>query len=113
AFAQLAADKLGVPIEHIRVVQGDTDVLPFGSFTGGSRAITIGANTIRIAAERIIEKAKHLAGDLLEAAAADIEFADGTFTVAGTDKAVAFAQVAAAAYDPERPSDGEFGLSAR
>src|SRR5690606_34760063 len=41
AFAQLAADKLGVPIEHIRVVQGDTDVLPFGSFTGGSRAITI------------------------------------------------------------------------
>jgi carbon-monoxide dehydrogenase large subunit len=113
AYGQLVADRLGLPMERIRVLQGDTDAIPFGTFTGGSRALSIGGNAIYIAADGIIEKSKRIAGDLMEAAPADIEFADGTFTVAGTDKSVTFAQVAAAAYLPERQRDGEFGLSQR
>ncbi|MBX6322256.1 MAG: xanthine dehydrogenase family protein molybdopterin-binding subunit [Rhodospirillaceae bacterium] len=113
AYAQVTADKLGIPIERVRVVQGDTDIIPYGNGTGGSRSIPVGANAIRIAADRIIERSKRIAGDLLEAAVEDIEFADGRFTVAGTDKSVTFAQVAAAAFDQERAGGEAAGLSER
>jgi len=94
AYAQLVAEKLGVPIERITVIQGDTDrVGGFGSmasrslFTGGPAAVT--------GAQALIDKGRDLAADALEAAATDIVYADGRFTVAGTDRAIDLSDLAA------------------
>jgi carbon-monoxide dehydrogenase large subunit len=83
-YAQLAVDVFGVPIEQIRIVQGDTDRgVGFGS--AGSRSLFVGGSAIRVAAERTVAKAQQLASAALEAAAGDIEYVDGVFQVAGTD----------------------------
>ncbi|HUA51344.1 MAG TPA: xanthine dehydrogenase family protein molybdopterin-binding subunit [Candidatus Sulfotelmatobacter sp.] len=95
AYGQLVADRLGIDdLSRIEVVQGDTDVVPSGSFTGGSRALPVNGVAVDKATERLIEKGKKLAAHYLETAAADIEFADATFTVAGTDRRISLAEVA-------------------
>jgi aerobic carbon-monoxide dehydrogenase large subunit len=111
AYAQIVADRLGVPFENVRVVQGDTDLIVYAGFTGGSRALPVGGSAVVGASERIIAKGKKLAAHLLETAEADIELKDGNFTVAGTDKQKTIAEVATAAFDTaKRPADMSPGL---
>jgi carbon-monoxide dehydrogenase large subunit len=86
-FAQLAVDVFDVPIEKIRIVQGDTDRgTGFGS--AGSRSLFVGGSAVQVAAQRTVQKAQDLAAAALEAAATDIEYAGGAFTVAGTDRRI-------------------------
>ncbi|MGH7076026.1 MAG: xanthine dehydrogenase family protein molybdopterin-binding subunit, partial [Stellaceae bacterium] len=99
-FAQMASEWLGVPFENIRFVQGDTKEVSFGRGTYGSRTSSVGGSALKMAANNIVEKAKVLAAHLMEAAPADIQFADGRFTIVGTDKSVALTDVAKAAYAP-------------
>ncbi len=99
-FAQVVAARLGIPVENVDVVHGDTGRIPFGMGTYGSRSISVGGAAIMRALDKIETKAKKIAAHLLEASDADIEFADGNFTVKGTDKSVPFAQVALTAYVP-------------
>ncbi|MFQ6019115.1 MAG: xanthine dehydrogenase family protein molybdopterin-binding subunit, partial [Kiloniellaceae bacterium] len=99
-FAQIAADKLGVPIENIEVVHGDTAQVLFGMGTYGSRSVTVGGMAIAAAADKLIAKGAKIAAHLMEASEADVEFTDGNFTVAGTDKSVNIGQVAFTAYVP-------------
>ena len=87
-LVQIVSEKLGVDVERIRVVQGDTDVVPPGSLTGGSRFLAIGGIAASAAADEAIEKGKRAAAARLEAAAADIEYHDGEFRIAGTDRRV-------------------------
>ena len=97
SFAQVAAEQLGVPFESIRIRYGDTREIATGGGTGGSRSMTLAGHAIIDAAEKVIEKARPLAEDLLETAASDIEFNEGFFIVAGTDRKVALLDVAAEA----------------
>ncbi|MCH9670281.1 MAG: xanthine dehydrogenase family protein molybdopterin-binding subunit [Gammaproteobacteria bacterium] len=99
-FAQVVADRLGVPFENVDVVHGDTDKTPFGMGTYGSRSLAVGGSAICKAADKLIEKGKKIAAHILEASEQDIEFAEGNFTVAGTDKSMDIASVAFAAYVP-------------
>lgn len=111
AYAQLIEEKLGVPFGNIRVIQGDTDAVGFGRGTGGSRALAVGGSAVVVASDKIIAKARKLAAHKLEAAEADLEFKDGVFTIAGTDRAIAFLDVARAAWNAaELPPDLEPGL---
>ncbi|HEX2884980.1 xanthine dehydrogenase family protein molybdopterin-binding subunit [Vineibacter terrae] len=105
-FAQIVSDKLGIPLEQIEVVHGDTSQVPFGMGTYGSRSLPVGGSAIMKAADKIIAKGKTIAAHLMEASEADIVFEDGTFKVAGTDKAVPLGQAVFAAYVPHNyPSD--------
>src|SRR5471032_2283952 len=97
-FAQLVSDRLGIPIEQVTIVHGDTDKVQFGMGTYGSRSAAVGMTAIVKALDKIEAKAKKIAGHLLEASPGDIEFKNGKFTVAGTDKSLAFGEVALAAY---------------
>ena len=106
-YAQLAAARLGLPIDGIRVVQGDTERLPGGHGTGGSSAISVGGVALIAASEKIIEAGKVLAGDLLETARADIVFAEGRYSVVGTDRGVGLVEVARIAF--ERDADAAAG----
>jgi carbon-monoxide dehydrogenase large subunit len=99
-FAQLVADQLGIPYESVEVVHGDTSKIPFGMGTYGSRSLAVGGSAITKAVDKIVAKAKRIAAHLLEASEADIEFKDGKFTVAGTDRSKAFAEISLAAYVP-------------
>ena len=99
-FAQIVSDELGVPIDQVEVVHGDTQQIPFGMGTYGSRSLAVGGAAIYNAAQKVIAKGKRIAAHLLEASEADIEFENGSFTVAGTDRAKAFGEVALAAYVP-------------
>ncbi len=89
-----------MPVEKIEVVEGDTDAVPHGTGTFGSRSIAVGGSALDRAADKIIAKGKLIAAHLLEAAAGDVDFADGAFVIAGTDRRVSFAAVAQAAYVP-------------
>jgi aerobic carbon-monoxide dehydrogenase large subunit len=97
-FAQLVSDRLGLPIENISIVHGDTDKVQFGMGTYGSRSGPVGMSAIVKALDKIEAKAKKVASFVLEAAEADIEFKDGKFTVAGTDKSAAWGDIALNAY---------------
>ncbi|MBS7540703.1 xanthine dehydrogenase family protein molybdopterin-binding subunit [Ancylobacter lacus] len=97
-FAQLVSDRLGIPIEQVTVVHGDTDKVQFGMGTYGSRSGAVGMSAIVKALDKVEAKAKKIASHLLEAAEADIEFKDGKFSVAGTDRSIDFASVALNAY---------------
>ena len=99
-YAQILASKLGVAVENVEVSEGDTDAVPHGTGTFGSRSIAVGGCALDRAGDKIVTKGKLIAGHLLEAAANDVEFADGSFVVAGTDRRVSFAEVARAAYVP-------------
>src|SRR5450631_858357 len=99
-FAQVVSSRLGIPIENVEIVHGDTGRVPFGMGTYGSRSLSVGGTAIVKAIDKIIAKGKKIAAHLLEAAEADIEFKDGKFTVAGTDRSKAFAEIALTAYVP-------------
>ncbi|MDW8443831.1 MAG: xanthine dehydrogenase family protein molybdopterin-binding subunit [Acetobacteraceae bacterium] len=99
-FAQLVADRFGVPMSQVEIVHGDTAKVPFGMGTYGSRSLAVGGSAIVKAADKIIAKAKRIAAHLLEASVDDIEFKDGMFRVAGTDRAKALAEISLAAYVP-------------
>jgi carbon-monoxide dehydrogenase large subunit len=99
-FAQVVADALGVPMESIDVVHGDTGMIPFGMGTYGSRSLAVGGSAILKAVDKIVAKSKKIAAHLLEAAEADIEFKDGKFSVAGTDRSKTLGEIALAAYVP-------------
>jgi len=97
-FAQLVSDRLGIAIDNISVVHGDTDKVQFGMGTYGSRSGAVGMSALAKALDKIEAKAKKVASHLLEAAEADIEFKDGKFSVAGTDKSAAWGDVTLNAY---------------
>jgi len=112
-FRQLLADRLGLDFGEIRYVQGDTDAVPHGHGTFGSRSAALGGSAITIAAERIIEKGKAIAAHGLEAAAGDIEFAGRSFRIAGTDRQMPIEEVARRAFLPDLlPPGMETGLRA-
>jgi carbon-monoxide dehydrogenase large subunit len=99
-FAQLVSDYLGVPYDSVDIVHGDTAKVLFGMGTYGSRSLVVGGAAMVKAMDKIIAKGKKIAAHMLEAAETDIEFKAGKFTVAGTDKAKAFGEIAFAAYVP-------------
>jgi carbon-monoxide dehydrogenase large subunit len=112
AFAQIVSDRLGVPPERIQVFSGDSDALGAGRGNGGSGALTVGGSAVLRAAEKVIERGRRIAARLLEAAPEDIVFGNGRFQVTGTDRGVAFASVARAAYQPRQlPPGMEPGFS--
>jgi carbon-monoxide dehydrogenase large subunit len=106
-FAQIIAAQLGVPLERIRIVEGDTAAVPVGTGTFGSRSIAVGGSALHVAGTKIIAKGKRIAAHLLEAAERDIEFRDGAYSVAGTDRRLSFEAVARAAYVPHNYPLGE------
>ncbi len=110
ALSQIASARLGVDIERIRIVQGDSDIVPEG-FTGGSRTIAVNGAAMAGVAEKIIAKGKLVAASVLEASAADIDYTDGTFRIVGTDRTLSLFDAAKAARDPKHvPKGAEPGL---
>ena len=99
-FAQVVAAHLGVPVDNVSVVHGDTGRVPFGMGTYGSRSLAVGGSAIVKALDKIVAKGKKIAAHLLEAAESDIEFKDGKCTVAGTDRSKTFGEIALTAYVP-------------
>ena len=95
SYAQLVAERLDLPPERVRVVQGDTDLIASGAGTGGSSSIPVGGVSVDRASKTLAEQLKQLAADALEAAAGDMEIAGGTVRVAGTDRVISFADLAA------------------
>jgi carbon-monoxide dehydrogenase large subunit len=106
-FAQLVADELGVPIETVEIVHGDTGQIPFGMGTYGSRSASVGGTAIKMSLDKIKEKGKQIAAHLLEASPKDMEYANGQFQVKGVPaKAVPFGAVALTAYVPHNYPEG-------
>ena len=99
-LAQLVTDQLGVPMDQVEVVHGDTSKIPFGMGTYGSRSLAVGGTAMVKAMDKIIAKGKKIAAHLLEASVEDIEFKDGKFSVAGTDKEKTLTEISLAAYVP-------------
>jgi carbon-monoxide dehydrogenase large subunit len=99
-FAQLVADRLGVPISQVDVVHGDTAKVPFGMGTYGSRSLAVGGSAMVKAMDKIVAKGKRIAAHLMEASVEDVEFDRGTFRVAGTDKTKTLTDISLAAYVP-------------
>lgn len=102
-FAQVLCAQLGVPFESVKLVQGDSDIVHTGSGTGGSRSITATGQAIVESARLVIEKGKRAAAHMLEASEADIEFADGAFTIAGTDRSIDIMELAKKLHDGKVP----------
>jgi carbon-monoxide dehydrogenase large subunit len=112
-YAQCVSGWLGIPIERIRFLQGDTQQVSFGRGTYASGSAIVGGSALRLAIDAIIEKARRLASFLLEANEQDIEFRDGVFRISGTDRAMSITDVAKAAYHPARlPKELRAGLEA-
>jgi len=112
-YAQMVHEWLGVPIDTIRFIQGDTNEVTIGRGTYGSRSMHVGGNALKKAADAIIEKAKPMAAMMLEAAAGDIEFKNGSFHIVGTDRAMALTDVAKGFYQPMMlPPQFDVGLEA-
>lgn len=101
-FAQLVSGALGIPMENVDIVHGDTAKIAYGMGTYGSRSLAVGGEAIMRALGRITDKAKKIAAHILEASESDIELKDGQFRVAGTDRALGFGEVALAAYVPHK-----------
>ena len=95
SFAQVLVDKLGIPFDRIRLDQSDSDLLPGGGGTGGSRSMMVGGSAIALSADKVIEKGKLAASAFFEAGLQDIEFARGVFSVAGTDRSIGIIELAA------------------
>jgi aerobic carbon-monoxide dehydrogenase large subunit len=93
-FAQVLTDKLGIPFERLKLLQGDSDELLAGGGTGGSRSMYASGAALVEGATQVIEKGKQVAGFVLEAAASDIEFKSGRFTIAGTDRSIGIMELA-------------------
>ncbi len=110
-FSQVVADRLGIAMEDVEIIHGDSDSVAFGMGTYGSRSLAVGGSAIVKSLDKIIEKGKKIAAHKLEASSEDIEFANGKFTIRGTDKSLSFGEVALTAYVPHvYPKDLEPGL---
>lgn len=110
-FAQIVADKLGVDLDDVEIVHGDSDAVAFGMGTYGSRSLAVGGSAIMKSIDKILEKGKQIAAHSLEANPEDVSFADGKWSVKGTDKSVSFGDVALTAYVPHNyPADLEPGM---
>jgi aerobic carbon-monoxide dehydrogenase large subunit len=106
-FAQLVADELGIPMEQVEIVHGDTGTVPFGMGTYGSRSASVGGTAILMSLRKVKDKGKQIAAHLLEASPKDIEYVNGQFQVRGVPgKAVPFGAVALTAYVPHKYPDG-------
>ena len=111
SFAQMVAAELGIDMDRIDVLQGDSRLVPTGEGTGGSRSMVIGGSSLFRSVGSLIDSGRKMASEILEAAATDIEFNDSTFRVAGTDLSVGLDEVAAASWDDtKRPEGVEPGL---
>ena len=108
---QMLVDRLGVDPEQIKFIQGDTDAVAFGMGTGGSRSTTMSGGAIVLVSEKIVAKGKKIAAHLLESAEDDVEFRNGRFVIAGTDRGLGIHQVAKSAFQLEKlPTGMEPGL---
>ncbi len=105
-FAQIVADRLGLNLEDVEIVHGDTESVPFGMGTYGSRSLAVGGSAIARSLDKILEKGRKIAAHLLEAAEEDLEFEDGKWTVRGTDRSISFGEVSLAAYVPHNYPEG-------
>lgn len=113
-LAQVLQDELGVPLEKVRTVFGDTDQVYHGKGAGGSRSGAAGSTVVRQAALKLIEKARRIAAHHLEAADQDLVFSEGAFAIAGTDRRVTLTEIARLSFDRSKlPADLEIGLSAQ
>ena len=111
AYAQIVADHLGIPASHVRVQQGDTDLVAHGSGSSGSRSLPTGGNAVLRAAMEAAERGRAVAAALLEARVDDIQFSGGCYRIAGTDRSLGFAEVVRASFDPTlRPDAESLGL---
>jgi carbon-monoxide dehydrogenase large subunit len=110
-FKQILSERLGLALEDVRYIDGDTERVAFGIGTNGSRSTVIGGTALWMAADKVITKGRKIAARMLEAAEADLAFADGAFKVVGTDRTVTLREVARAAFEPARlPPGVEPGL---
>jgi carbon-monoxide dehydrogenase large subunit len=105
-FAQVVADRLGILLEDVEIVHGDSESVAFGMGTYGSRSLAVGGTAIVKSLDKVIEKGAKIAAHKLEASKDDLEFADGKWTVKGTDKSIAFADIALTAYVPHDYPEG-------
>jgi len=105
-FAQVLAERLGVPFESIRLLQGDSDQLIAGGGTGGSRSMYASGQAIAEASDQVIAKGRQIAADLLEAGEGDIEFRNGRFTIAGTDRSISIMDLAKTLRSGKKLSEG-------
>jgi carbon-monoxide dehydrogenase large subunit len=111
-FKQIVCDRLGIEPSTIRYVQGDTDMVTYGRGTFNSRSMSIGGSAVALACDKTIAKATTIAAHVLEAAEADLEFEEGIFTVAGTDRSMTIIEVAKAAFSASAiPAEIEPGLN--
>jgi carbon-monoxide dehydrogenase large subunit len=111
-FAQIVSDRLGIPIENVEIVHGDTGRIEFGLGTYGSRSVAVGGSALMKATDKVIAKGKVIAAHLLESEAPNIDFEDGKFSVRASNRSLTFGEVAFAAYVPSNyPLDLEPGLS--
>ncbi len=110
-FAQIVADKFGIPLADVEIIHGDSDSVAFGMGTYGSRSLAVGGSAIVKSIEKVLEKGAKIAAHKLECSADDLDFADGKWTVKGTDKSLSFGDVALTAYVPHvYPANLEPGL---
>jgi carbon-monoxide dehydrogenase large subunit len=105
-FAQVVADKLGIPMENVEIVHGDSEAVAFGMGTYGSRSLAVGGSAIVRSIEKVLEKGAKIAAHKLEASVEDLEYAEGKWTVKGTDKSIGFGDVALTAYVPHDYPEG-------
>ena len=105
-FAQVVADKLGIPLEDVDIIHGDSDAVAFGMGTYGSRSLAVGGSAIVKSIEKVLEKGAKIAAHKLECSADDLEYAEGKWTVKGTDKSIGFGDVALTAYVPHVYPEG-------
>ncbi len=111
SYAQFVADKLGIPMDDVDIIHGDTNEVAFGMGTYGSRSLAVGGSAIMKSIDKVIEKGARIAAHKLEAAVDDLEYAEGKWTVKGTDKSIAFSDVSLTAYVPhDYPAGEEPGL---
>ena len=113
-FRQLVAERLELDFARIRYVQGDTDQVPYGGGTGGSRVAVLGGSALARAVDRIVDRGRRLAAHALECAAGDVEFLEGRFRISGTDRSIGLEEVVRIAFSPAlRPPDVDAGLFAQ
>ena len=105
-FAQVVAGKMGIDLADVEIIHGDSDRVAFGMGTYGSRSLAVGGSAIVKSIEKVLEKGAKIAAHLLEAAVEDLEYAEGKWTVKGTDKSVAFGDVSLTAYVPHNYPEG-------
>ena len=110
-FAQVVADRMGIPMEDVELVHGDSDAVAFGMGTYGSRSLAVGGSAIVKSIDKVLEKGARIAAHKLEAAVEDLDYAEGKWTVKGTDKSIGFGDIALTAYVPhDYPAGEEPGL---